>query len=95
MKYSRGRVLTLVSDCHSSRDWVGQCAKFLDGQGVRRCGHSAREKGILLKVFAACRTCQDAVLLYTSHSTEKGWSSEPLLKNLSDQQRAFGVDLQL
>ena len=96
MKYSRGRVLSLVSDCHSSGHWVGQCAKFLDEQGVRPCGHSAREKGILLKVCAACETDQDtAELCYFTRAMElreDGLVSDWTRKKLSDQQRAFGVD---
>ena len=30
--------------------------EFLDEQGVQPCGHKAREKGILIKVFASCRS---------------------------------------
>ena len=69
MKHSRGRVLALVPDCHSSGHWVSECAKFLDEQGVRPCGHSTIEKGILLKVYAACGTGQDtAELCYTTRA---------------------------
>ena len=96
MKYSRGRVLTLVPDCHSSGHWVGQCAKFLDEQGVSPCGHSAREKEILLKVYAACETGQDtAELCLFTQATElkdDGFVYHWTKKKLSDQQRAFGVD---
>ena len=95
MKYDRGRVLHLVPDCHSSGHWVVECAKFLDEQGVRPCGHSATEKGILLKVYAACRTGEDAAeLCYTIRAMEVksdghlSW----LRKELSDQQKSFGVD---
>ena len=71
MKHSRGQVLCLVPDCHSSGYWVVECAKFLDEQGVRPCGHSAREKGILLKVYASCKTGQDtAELCYTLQAME-------------------------
>ena len=96
MKYSRGRVLTLVPDCHSSGHWVGQCAKFLDEQGVKPCGHSATEKGILLKVFAACETGQDtAELCYFTQAMElkeDGFVYHWLRKELSDQQETHGVD---
>ena len=97
MKYSRGRGLTLVIDCHSSGHWVGQCAKFLDEQGVRPCGHSATEKGILLKVYAACEADQDtAELCYFTRAIELkkdgAISHCRINKKLSDQQRAFGVD---
>ena len=96
MKYSRGRVLTLVPDCHSSGRWVGQCAKFLDEQGVRPCGHSATEKGILLKVYAACEAGQDtAELCYFTRAMElreDGFVHHWTSKELSDQQRTHGVD---
>ena len=96
MKYSRGRVLTLVPDCHSSGHWVGQCAKFLDEQGVRPCGHSATEKGILLKVYATCETGQDvAELCLFTRATElkdDGFVYHWTREKLSDRQRAFGVD---
>ena len=95
MKHSRGRVLTLVPDCHSSGHWVSECARFLDEQGVRVCGHSAKEKGILLRVSAACETGQDtAELCYTTRAMELKdgryvyhWTS----KELSAQQKTFGV----
>ena len=96
MKHGRGRVLSISPDCHSSGHWVVECAKFLDEQGVRPCGHSATEKGILLKVYAACRTGQDtAELCYTTRAMEaksdgfvRHWTS----KELSDHQKSIGVD---
>ena len=96
MKHSCGRVLVLVPDCHSSGHWVGECAKFLDEQGVRPCGHSATEKGILLKVYAACKTGQDAAeLCYTTRAMELRddgfvyhWTGE----ELSDQQKTLRVN---
>ena len=30
--------------------------EFLDEQGVQPCGHKARDKGILIKVFASCKS---------------------------------------
>ena len=47
----RGHVLTIVTDCSHSGCWVKQCITFLDEQGVGPCGHSAREKGILINVY--------------------------------------------
>ena len=52
----KGRVLTIVSDCSYSGCWVRDCMEFLDEQGVQPCGHKAREKGILIKVFASCKS---------------------------------------
>ena len=96
MKHSRGRVLTIISDCHSAGHWVVECAKFLDEEGVRPCGHSATEKGILLKVYAACRTGQDTAKLYYATRGMKVKSDGNVgiwnIKKLSDQQKSFGVD---
>ena len=96
MKHRHGRALTIVSDCHSSGRWVSQCAKFLDEQGVKPCGHSAREKGILLKVFASCQTGQDSdELAYITQGLrlgEDGFVYPPINKDLSAKQKAFGVD---
>ena len=96
MKHGRGRVLTIISDCHSSGHWVVECAKFLDDQGVRPCGHSATEKGILLRVYAACETGQDtAKLCYTTRAMEvksDGFMHHWSRKELSDKQKSFGVN---
>ena len=96
MKHSRGRVLTIISDCHSSGHWVAECAKFLDEEGVRPCGHSATEKGILLKVCAACETGQNtAELCYTTRAMEvksDGFVHHWTRKVLRDHQKSFGVD---
>ena len=72
-----------------------KCAKFLDEQGVRPCGHSATGKGILLKVYAACKTGQDAAeLCYTTRGMEvksDGFVYYWLSKEFSDHQKSFGV----
>ena len=99
MKHSRGRTLTIVSDCHSSGHWVSECAKFLDEQGVRPCGHSATEKGILLKVYAASETGQDtAELCYSTRVMElddDGYVYHQTGKELTTQQKTFGVDFSI
>ena len=97
MKHSLGRCLTIVTDCHSSGRWVRECAKFLDEQGVKPCGHSAREKGILLKVYASCQTGQDsAELAYTTRGMylgEDGYVYTHLMtEQLRPGQHMFGVD---
>ena len=96
MKYSRGRVLTVVTDCHSSGHWVSECAKFLDEKGVRPCGHSAREIGILLKVYASCKTGHDtAELCYTTRAMklqDDGYVYHTIKKRLSAQQTTIGAD---
>ena len=52
----KGRVLSIVSDCSYSGCWVRNCMEFLDEQGVQPCGHKARERGMLIKMFASCKS---------------------------------------
>jgi hypothetical protein len=40
---------------------VLDCAKTLDLLGIPPCGHRARERGVLLRVFASCQPQQKAV----------------------------------
>ena len=63
--------------------------EFLDEQGVQPCGHKAREKGMLIKVFASCKSKQIPTEYHFSVSgvfNEKNtgemgfWLSEQLLK---------------
>ena len=51
----KGCVLSIRADCSYSGRWVKELMKFLEEQGVKPCGHSARETGILIKVFASCK----------------------------------------
>ena len=53
-QHFRGRVLTIISDCSYSGSWVKECMEFMDEQRVGPCGHAAKEKGILVKVYASC-----------------------------------------
>ena len=96
MKHSRGRYLAIASDCHSSGHWVSECVKFLDKQGVRPCGHSAKKKGILLKVYTACVTGQDAAeLCYAMQGMrlkDDGYVYYQIPKKLNSQQKTCGVN---
>ena len=56
MKNFRGRVLTMHCDCSYAGQWLKQLQVFLDEEGVQPCGHSARDRGILIKVFASCQS---------------------------------------
>ena len=64
---------------------------------MRPCGHSATEKGILLKVYAACKAGQDtAELCYTTRAMEMksdGLVHHLTRKELSDHQNSLGVDI--
>ena len=93
----RGRILTIVSDCSYSGRWVRDCMEFLDEQGVQPCGHKAREKGILIKVFASCKPNQIPTEYQFSVSGaisdkiagEMGfWTS----KQLTETQTTHGID---
>ncbi len=54
-QFFKGRVLSIVSDCSYSGCWVKEAMTFMDDQGVGPCGHLAKDKGILVKVYASCQ----------------------------------------
>ena len=58
MNHLRGRVLSVFSDCSYAGHWVKQLQVFLDEQGVQPCGHSASDRGILIKLFTSCQSNQ-------------------------------------
>lgn len=58
LRHLRGYVFSIVTDCSHSGNWVKECMTFLDQQGVQPCGHSAKDKGILIKVYASCLSHQ-------------------------------------
>ena len=71
MNHLRGKVLSIHTDCSYAGQWVKQLQAFLqlDEQGVQPCGHSARDKGILIKLFASCQSNQVPYrLLYSIRS---------------------------
>ena len=95
IQHGRGRTLTIISDCHSSGMWLDQCKRFLYSHGVPVCGHVARERGILLKVYASCERGQNAVdLRYTTKgiSFKDGRMDVYTEKKLGPQQNAVGAD---
>ena len=67
-RHFRGRVLTIISDCSYSGSWVREAMAFMDEQGVGPCGHVAKEKRILLKVYASCLASEiPAELAFSTH----------------------------
>ena len=67
-QHFRGRVLNITSDCSYSGSWVREAMAFMDEQGVGPCGHVAKEKGILVKVFASCLANEvPAELAFSTH----------------------------
>ena len=67
-QHFRGHVLTITSDCSYSGSWVREAMVFMDEQGVGPCGHVAKEKGILVKVYASCLANEiPAELAFSTH----------------------------
>ena len=59
-KNCSNKLLSIVSDCSYSGQWVRECAKTLDSLGVPPCGHRAREHGAIVKVFATSQPDEEA-----------------------------------
>ena len=71
--------------------------EFLDEQGVQPCGHKAREKGIVIKVFASCKSNEIPIEYQYSvnsacNDVKTGSLSFWASKNLSQTQTAIEVD---
>ena len=97
METYRGRVLTVVGDCSHSGSWVKQCYQFMDGQGIIPCGHHAIEKGVLVKVFASCKSHQRANVLGYSlncmfNDKNVGCTKFRIFEKIGEQQSAVGRD---
>jgi len=61
MTHSPRRHLTIIVDCCYSGNWVHRCTETLDNKlGIPPCGHKARERGVLIKVYASCQGNQKA-----------------------------------
>ena len=100
----RGRVLTIVTDCSNSGSWAKQCMAFLDQQGVGPCGHSARDKGILITVIASCLSHQVprqlAHSVYGSsndkntglYTVTKAYHLIALEAKITDNQHGYGIN---
>ena len=74
--------------------------EFLDEQGVQPCGHKAREKGIIIKMCASCKSNQiptgycfsiSGVINNKNTGEISFWSSKQLL----DTQTTYGIDSSL
>ena len=72
--------------------------EFLDEQGVQPCGHNAREKGMIIKVYASCKSNEipteyrysvSGVInnKNTGEMRPKFWTSQ-----LLERQRPVGID---
>ena len=92
----RGRVLTIIADCSHSGSWVNACLDYLDERGVRPCGHSAKERGILIKVYSSCRPEERAAtnsffVQAATNDPTSGALSYFTGKALSESQHCYGV----
>ena len=97
MKHFRGKILTIQSDCSYAGSWVNKFVKFLDALQVKPCGHSAREKGILLKVFASCQSNEvPHTLLYSLRANESQQDKKLVIKRsgwrVADKQHTKRID---
>ena len=95
MRYGHGRTLTIVTDCHSSGNWVNRGKTFLHSHGIPICGHLAKEKGILLRIYASCRTGQDAIdLRYITRGItfKDGRMDAYTDRDIGAKQKTFGAD---
>ena len=98
--YFKGRVLSITTDCSYSGCWVKEAMVFMDEQDVGPCGHAAKEKGILIQVFASCQANEiPAELAFSTHCAENDKNIGTLSYTISlwgnkihDGQHASGLD---
>jgi hypothetical protein len=71
--------------------------EFLDEQGVQPCGHKAREKGMIIKVFTSCKSkeipteyCYPVDGMYNEENT--GGMSSWIAKQLLETQTTIDID---
>ena len=95
----RGRVLNIVSDCSYSGSWVREAMAFMDEQGVGPCGHVAKEKGILIKVFASCLANEiPAELAFSTYcpkndsTGDMSWTIDYCDEQIQKGQHPSGID---
>jgi hypothetical protein len=76
------KVLTIVTDCPHSGFWPGACVEEMDRLKVAACGHKAKRRGILIKVYASCRNDEIAREWY--------FCTEGVTKSENDGRLCFG-----
>ncbi len=54
-QHFKGKMLSIISDCCYSGQWVHRCADMLESLKIEPCGHKAIAAGFLIKIFAACQ----------------------------------------
>lgn len=93
----QGRVLTIICDCSYSGKWVLDCERFLDSKGVQPCGHKARDKEVLIKVYASCLPTQiptryQLTVYGSGNDKETGDKYTESSKYLLETQHTFSVN---
>lgn len=55
-----GSLLTIISDCSYSGNWVGCCAETLDSMKILPCGHITFREGLQVRIYCSTREDQEA-----------------------------------
>ena len=97
MQFFTGRTLCTTADCSYSGQWAESCKDFLDKVGVQPCGHSARKKGIQLKVHGSCQPDEvGSTLLYSArgNGNDKNTGAKYMLygAKIAPDQTTAGTD---
>jgi len=94
--FFQGKLLYLICDCAHAGQWVMNFANFLEDKKIAACGHKAKEKGYLLKIFASCQPEQTAKKFCFPTSGVKLGPREHISfiipKEIAPTQTTFGKD---
>ena len=55
-----GKLLTIISDCSYSGNWVYRCAKILDNQKISPCGHKTNDVSLQIRIHCSAKEDQEA-----------------------------------
>ena len=81
IKHFHGKILYIVADCCFAGQWVQTLAKCLTSQNIGACGHYARDRGILIKIMAACQSDESAI--------DGAYSERAVFIDVSDKHLTF------
>ena len=59
-QHFRSKLLTLIIDCPYAGNWGLSCVEEFDRMGIPACGHQAKRRGYMIKVFSSCHRDQIA-----------------------------------
>lgn len=98
LQHFKGRVFTIHTDCSYAGCWIKSLVQFLDERETQPCGHSVKDKGTLIKVFASCKSNEVAhQLAYSIRGTQNdknsgAFSSGPSEKEIEKDQHVQILD---